>query len=296
MSMLNLPTDVLRSFIAVAETGGVTAAAAFVGRTQPAVTQQLQKLEEVTGAALFSRVGRRLALTEAGESLLGYARQMLLLNDEAVARLRAEDVSGAVRAGLPNDFAVSFLPEILGEFAAEHAGVRPEVACDLSVNLLAGLAKGRHDLVIALQPDTGAQGPGEEISTARVWSERLVWAAPRRYRPRPGVPVPLIVYPRGCLYRARITDALDRAGQPWRVVYESPSLEGLRAAVEAGLGVTAISENTMPRALHRPASGAGLPGLADVEVGLFYRRGRLPDAGLPLVNHVIQKLDAAHGS
>lgn len=297
--MLNLPTDVLRSFVAVAEAGGVTAASALVGRTQPAVTQQIQKLEDLTGTALFRRAGRRLSLTDAGETLLGYARQMLLVNDEAVARLRAEDLSGAVRVGLPNDFAVSFLPEILGEFAAGHAEVRLEVNCDLSVNLLAGLAKGRHDLVIALKPET-LPGAPDEISTARVWRERLVWAGPRRFRPKPDAPVPLIVYPKGCFYRARITDALDRAGQPWRVAYESPSLEGLRAAVEAGLGVTAISETTMPsalqHALHRPAAGAGLPGLADIEVGLFYRRGRLPGAGLALVNHVIEKLDAAHGS
>ncbi len=290
--MINLPTDVLRSFVAVAETGGVTSAGEVVGRTQPAVTQQIQKLEALTGTALFRRAGRTLVLTAAGETLLGYARQMLLLNDEALSRLADTALDGVVRVGLPNDFAVSLLPEILGAFAEAHPKVRLEVGCDLSVSLLTALARGRHDLVIALRPSDLPERVAGRIATAQVWSERLVWAGPRRFRPVPGEPVPLIVYPEGCLYRARITAALDQAGLGWRVAYESPSLEGLRAAVEAGLGVTAISERTLPRALHRPGAGAGLPGLADVTAGLFHRPGQLEGPALALINHVIGRLDA----
>ena len=280
--MITLPTELLRALVAVADAGGVTRAAEGLGRTQPAVSLQIKRLEEMVGQVLFDRANRAFGLTPAGETLTGYARRTLLLHDEAVARVMRPEPVGAVRVGLPNDFAVTLLPGILGGFAAEFPEVSLEVGCALSHLLLDALGEGDRDMVIAM---TGGEG---HPAAARMWSERLVWCGIEGAGADGGGPVPLIVYPEGCTYRKRMIDALERSGRAWRVVYTSPSLAGLTAAVQAGLGVTALSERTAPPALKRRT--AGLPPLADVSIGIYVGEG-LSDAAVRLVNFMIAALD-----
>jgi DNA-binding transcriptional LysR family regulator len=280
--MITIPTELLQALVAVADAGGVTRAAEALGRTQPAVSLQIKRLEEAVGQNLFDRSNRAFGLTSAGETLTGYARRILLLHDEAVARMMRPEPAGAVRVGLPNDFAVTFLPGILGSFAAEFPDVSLEVGCALSHSLLAALSGGDWDMVVAM---TGGEG---HPAAARIWNERLVWCGMAGAGVDDGGPVPLIAYPEGCTYRKRMIDALERAGRGWRVVYTSPSLAGLTAAVQAGLGVTALSERTAPAELIRDATG--LPRPADVSVGLYVGEG-LSDAAVRLVNFMIAALE-----
>jgi DNA-binding transcriptional LysR family regulator len=280
--MVTIPTELLRALVAVADSGGITRAAETLGRTQPAVSLQIKRLEEMVGRPLLIRSGRGPGLTPAGETLIGYARRILLLHDEAVARVMRPEPEGTVRVGLPNDFAVTLLPRILGEFAAEFPEVSLEVGCALSHSLLGDLDADRWDIVVAM---TGGEG---HPAAARVWQERLVWCGLDGAAGDPGTPAHLIAYPEGCTYRRRMADALDRCGRGWRVAYGSASLAGLTAAVKAGLGVTALSERTAPMELHYP--GRDLPPLADVSVGLYVGE-RLSDAAVRLVNYLIAALD-----
>ncbi len=280
--MITIPTELLRALVAVADAGGVTRAAEGLGRTQPAVSLQIKRLEEMVGQVLFERANRAFGLTPAGETLTGYARRILLLHDEAVARVMRPEPAGAVRVGLPNDFAVTLLPGILGGFAAEFPDVSLEVGCTLSHSLLDALAGGDRDIIVAM---TGGES---HPAAARMWSERLVWCGIEGAGANGGGPIPLIAYPEGCTYRKRMIDALERSGRAWRVVYSSPSLAGLTAAVHAGLGVTALSERTAPVELICKAGG--LPRLADVSVGIYVGEG-LSDAAVRLVNFMIAALD-----
>jgi DNA-binding transcriptional LysR family regulator len=285
--MITIPTELLRALVAVADAGGVTRAAEGLGRTQPAVSLQIKRLEETVGQVLFDRSNRAFDLTPAGETLIGYARRILLLHDEAVARVMRSEPAGQVRVGLPNDFAVTLLPGILGNFAAEFPAVSLEVGCALSHSLLDALAGGEWDMIIAM---TGGE---PHPAAARIWDERLVWCGAGGAGSDDGSPVPLIAYPEGCTYRKRMIDALERSGRGWRVAYSSASLAGLTAAVQAGLGVTALSERTAPPELIY--KGAGLPRLTDVSVGLYVGEG-LSDAAVRLVNFMIDALDDAHGA
>lgn len=287
--MINLPMDLLRSFVTIADIGNLTRAAERLGRSQPAVSLQLKRLEELTGVSLFDRAGRQLRLTAAGEGLIIHARQILCLNDEAVSSLQDDPVEGTIRVGLPNDFAVSYLPVILGRFAAAHPDVALDVNCAISRELLEGLDQGDYEVVIALLGDRSGR------PAAKVWSERLVWAGGSKMARSEADPLALIAYPEGCTYRRHAIDALGRAGRAWRLAYVSPSLSGIFAAVEAGLGVTVLSESTLPPELRRLAADEGLPGLPDVEVGLFYRPETLSQPAIRLVNFALAAMDERHG-
>ena len=281
----NLPMDLLRCFVTIVDLGGLTRAGEALGRSQPAISQQLKRLEELAGSQLIWREGREFALTETGERLIVYARQILFLNDEAVSRLIKSKVKGRVRVGLPNDFAVTFLPEILGRFKETHADITLEVDCDISKGLLERLKQGDFDLVIAL-------GAGDLAETAaKIWNERLAWVAGPGTAAGQSDPMPLIAYPEGCIYRQHATQALNRAGRAWRVTYSSSSLSGIFAAVEAGLGVTVLAESTIPGRLQRLSVEEGFPGLPDVEVGIHYNPERLSDSALRLINYAIAAMD-----
>ena len=285
--MITLPTELLRALVAVADSGGMTRAAEGLGRTQPAVSLQIKRLEEAVGQVLFDRTNRAFGLTPAGDTLIGYARRILLLHDEAVARVMRPEPAGAVRVGLPNDFAVTLLSGILGDFAAEFPDVSLEVGCALSHSLLDALGSGDWDMVVAM---TGGE---PHPAAARIWDKRLVWCGAAGTGADDSNPVPLIAYPEGCTYRKRMIDALERSGRGWRVAYSSASLAGLTAAVQAGLGVTALSERTAPPELIY--KGAGLPPPANVSVGLYVGEG-LSDAAVRLVNFMIDALDEEHGA
>lgn len=288
--MRNMQTDLLRTFATVADLRSFTRAGEALGRSQPAISLQIKRLEEVVRASLFERDGAPLRLTPAGELLATYARQILFLHDEALSRLLRPILTGTVRVGLPNDFAVALLPEVLADFVATNPDVRLDVTCDISAALLRGLGEGRHDVIVAMT--AGQAAP----AAAKLWAERLAWVAGAACRIGDAAPVPLVAYPEGCTYRARMTETLSHAGMPWRIACTTASLASLQAAVQAGLGVTVLAANTVPAGLVALPPDSGFPGLADATVGLYYARDTLTGPAQHLVNFVIRRLDAVHGS
>jgi len=241
MAYLNLDMDVLRTLVTAQQLGGFNRAAGQIGRSQSAVSQQIRKLEEQVGEALFRKQGRGLIPTEAGDLVLAYARRILELNDEAVVALRGRAVEGVVRFGLPADFAESWLPLALGRFKRAHPAVRIEATVDRNRRLLDRLDRGELDLVLTLN---NADRPDAE----RLASLPMVWIGPASGEPvsLPGEPIPLVVFDAPCFFREAGLGALDRAGLAWRVAFTSASLAGLWAAVEAGLGITLRTATGLP--------------------------------------------------
>jgi DNA-binding transcriptional LysR family regulator len=231
-----LDLDLLRSFVSVVDAGGFTRAGERVHRTQSTVSQQIKRLEDTIGRPLLHRTGKRVAPTEEGERLLSYARRILALADEAHQVIAQSPSEGVVRLGLPEDFAASRLAQVLARFARSHQGARLDVRCDLSVRLRDDLDRGELDLVL-FKRDAGERGG------IACWPERLSWIASRRRElDVRRDPVPLVVFPQGCLYRNRAIHALEAAGRAWYIAYSSPNFYGIQAAVSVGLGVSILPQ------------------------------------------------------
>lgn len=282
--MINLPTELLRTFVKAVDTGSFTRAGELVGRTQSAVSLQVRRLEEMLDAPLFVRGTHRMRLTDAGTMLAGYARRMLALNDEAVASLRRPAVAGCVRLGTPHEYTASLLPVILGKFAQSHPGVMLEVTCDLSKNLLARQQKGEFDLVIALHDDP------DEPGGTKVLTEPLVWVTSPDHARHEQRPLSLVVAPPPCIYRNRVMQALNRLALPWRVAYTSSSYSGITAAVRAGLGVTLLAASTVPEGVRTLGEREGLPAMGYLDVRLHTRPDGSSEAVDCLADYIASSL------
>nr|QDP22515.1 LysR family transcriptional regulator [Bradyrhizobium cosmicum] len=231
-----LDLELLRSFVSVVEAGGFTRAGERVHRTQSTVSQQIKRLEEDVGQVLLHRDGKDVRPTEAGERLLSYARRLLTLAEEARDVLREPDSEGAVRLGIPEDFAAYRLAKLLGAFSRSHPGLRLDVRADQSKNLSRDLDRGELDLAL-FKREAGAKG------AIAVWPEKVHWVTSKSHRVDVNASsVPLIGFPLGCLYRAGAIHALESAGRAWHMSYSSSSLAGIQAAVAAGMGLSILSE------------------------------------------------------
>lgn len=289
MRRIHFDLDVLRSFALGIELGSFAKAAERLGRSTSAVSAQLKKLEDQAGAPLLRKAGRGLALTDAGETLLGYARRLLELNDEAAAAVRGVELEGWVRLGLQEDFGEGLLPEVLGRFARAHPRVRVEVRIARNAELLERVDAGRLDLALAW--DAGAGGAHAE----RVGEVPMRWigatGAPPLER-RDGEPLPLVVLEAPCLLRSAAIAALDRAGMPWRIAFTSASLAGTWAAVAAGLGVSVRTPLGLPGRVRALAAGeAGLPALPTLGLGLHRAEAQPPAAVSRLAALLLQSLE-----
>src|ERR1700759_2460444 len=231
-----LDLELLRSFVSVVESGGFTRAGERVHRTQSTVSQQIKRLEDDVGQPLLNGPGRDVPPTEAGERLLSYARRLLSLAEEARDVLARPTNEGAVRLGVPGDFAAYRLAKLLGSFSRSHPGVRLDVRADQSMNLKRDLDRG--DLDLALFKRTAGERGG-----IAVWPERVHWVTSKSHpRHTSAGTVPLIGFPTGCLYRAGAIHALESAGRTWHMAYTSSNLAGIQAAVAAGMGLSILSE------------------------------------------------------
>ena len=236
-----LDLDLLRTFALVQETGTLARAARRVGRTLSAVSLQLKRLESQCGRPLLRRSGRRLVLNPDGERVLAEGRRMLALNDRLLESLR-EDAPGILRLGLPQDVAERLLPQALARFARARPRVQLEVRVERNLTLREMLAGGALDLAITFDPEAG--GPEQVHLPVR-------WLASPELRWERGAALPLVLFEPPCTFRRLALEGLDRAGLPWRVVFSSPSLSGLWAAVSAGLGVTVRTELAIPPRVSR---------------------------------------------
>ncbi|PWC40382.1 LysR substrate-binding domain-containing protein [Azospirillum sp. TSO22-1] len=261
MAPTNLDMDVLRALVIATELGGFGRAAERLGRSQSAISLQMKKLEDQVGLPLFRKNGRGVTLTEIGDTLLDYARRIIALNDEALSVARGGAMDGTVRIGFPEDLADRWLPGVLGAFHRAHPRVRFEA--QVGRDLRDHIARGGLDLALVFGDIDGA-----ENGQALVARLPLVWIGPRGYRPDPAAPLPLALLDGPCPFRRHGTARLDQSGRAWRNTFTSPSLAGLWAAVEAGLGVTVRTPLGLPDTLAPLDPRLALPSLPSVALEL----------------------------
>ncbi|WP_439624461.1 LysR substrate-binding domain-containing protein [Shinella sp.] len=263
VSSRNFDMDVLRTFVTGVRFGSFAKAAEALGRTPPAVSLQLKKLSDLSGQTLFTKQGRGLALTDAGEALYDYAVRILELNDEAMMMLgSSRSLDGWLRIGIPQDFAETSLPPVLGRFSRAHPKLRVEARVDRGAKLVAAVERGDLDMAVTW-------GGQKSAHCRHIATHPIVWIAAADYELPPGEPVPLIAFDPPCSFRAAAVDALSAAGRDWRQVFASPGLAGLWAAVTAGLGVTIRTTTGMPPHLRvLDPERAGLPALGNVDLML----------------------------
>lgn len=272
--MMDIDTALLRTFITLAENRSFTKTAQRIGRTQSATSMQIARLEDQLSCRLFKREKRTVSLTPEGERLLGYARQIVDLNNAMFSRFREPDIKGTIRFGSPEDFATYYLPDILAHFTQAHPRAGLNVTCDLTLNLIHDFERRKYDLIVI------KQAPGHVYPGAQpLWRERLVWAggdpAERKTRfsriLQARTPLPLVLSPAPCVYRQRAIDALTHAAVRWKATYTSPSFSGVLAAVKAGLGYTILPRAMLPPGLAPMDPGRGWPKLQDAELCLLAR-------------------------
>lgn len=277
MSTPQLDPDLLRAFIAVAEHRSFTGAAASLNRTQSAVSTQIKRLEDQLGLKLFVRSTNRVNLTVAGEGLVSYARRILSLGEEAVARLRQHEIAGQVRLGVMDDYGTILMPPILKAFYNSYPGIELHMETGLTAGMIGRVGKA-YDVVIAMH------GRNEK-SGELLRHERAVWAGSPELNVRDLDPLPVALYPSGCLFRDWAISALDRTARRWRIAFISHSLAAVEAIVAQGLAVTVVKEGTFPRSLRMLGTADGLPALPTAEIRLHASPTAQPPAIL-LARHL----------
>ncbi len=292
MSRLLFDLDVLRSFVTGVELGSFAKAADRVGRSTSAVSAQLKKLEEQAGTPIFRKAGRGLALTEAGETMLTYARRLLDLNDEAAVAIRGGELEGWVRLGLQEDFGETLLPQVLGRFARAHPKVRIEARVVRNAELVERVTSGRLDLALAWS--NGYQSAHCE----RIAEVPMCWVGPAEaltgWRADGGEPLPLSVLEAPCLLRDAATRALDHAGIAFRIAFVSPSLGGLWAATAAGLGITIRTPLGLPDKVRRlDGDRSGLPLLPKLDLVLHRAEAEPEPAARRLAAIIVESVKGA---
>ncbi|WP_394840335.1 LysR substrate-binding domain-containing protein [Pendulispora rubella] len=261
---VTLDLDTLRTLVTADTLGGYGQAAAQLGRTPSAISLQMKRLQADVGVTLFRKRGRGLALTEAGELVLRYARRMLEFNDELLDAVGGAAKAGSIGLGCCQDFADAVLPAALARFGELYPRAQLEVRIEGNAVLVDAVGKGKLDLAIAI-------GHAERATAQTLAEVELAWIAGRDFVRRKGEPLPLVLLGPQCAFRKAAIDALDAAGVAWRLAAVSPSPSGLWAAARAGLGVTLRAPIGLPPELVASKSLFGLPRLGTFPVTLHSR-------------------------
>ncbi len=285
MRNVNLPTDLLRAFVTVIEVKSYTRAADLLNRSQPAVSLQIKRLEDLVGYKLIRQKGRSMIVSEKGEALAMHARQILRLNDLAMGLFERYDTSDQLRIGLPLDYGVRLLQRKLTELIRENKNLNIIVQCDLSTNLHDALLRDELDIIVALYQK------GDPQYLVRHWSEQPFWVGSDNARPGAHGDLPLVAHPPGCVYRQRMTDGLRSVRRGWNVVFSSPAIEAVQQAVRDGLGFSCLTSPTSQEGLRRIDPGEGLPPLEPLHIGLFYRQTRLGSWGNLVADHLTETIE-----
>jgi len=257
---MELQIDLLRTFLAIIDTGGFTKAAEVVHRSQSAISLQVKRLEDIIGQPLFKRSGPSFTLTSKGETLVPYARRMLRLHNETMAAMTTPEIVGSVRLGIIDDYAARFLPEILTTFAKTYPNVQVSVRCDPSEVLLSSLARGGLDLALV----TGSDKEKGEV----IRHDPAVWVTSANHLVHEIDPVPLVVFHAENVVRKWPTEALDAINKDYRIAYESPSEAGIHAIVSAGLAVAIMYKSVVPEVFRILGRKEGFPDLPVAKIVL----------------------------
>lgn len=279
----NLDLSALRSFVTVADVGGVTRAAGYLNLTQSAVSMQIKRLEESLGLSLFLRAARKLALSPDGEQLLSYGRRMLALNDEALSLLSAQACAGEIRLGVPHDVVYPAIPGILKRMAQAYPRVRINLVSSFTILMKQDFARGAFDVMLTTEetPDEGA-----EVLSAR----SLVWVGAEDGNAWQRRPLRL-GFKDTCIFRPRAQAALEAAGIPWEMATGGESEQAVEATVAADLAVSVRMIGSIPEGMVPISGDNQLPPVGEMKLGL-YRAGRRNDEAIDLL---VSELRCAYG-
>ncbi|MCM0082273.1 LysR family transcriptional regulator [Geomonas sp. Red32] len=261
MRLQDLQIDWLKCFVAVVDSGSLSAAAPELYRSQSAVSMQLKKLEAALGCQLLVRGPRQHQLTAEGQRMQGYARRMLDLHAETQAAFHGEELSGRIRLGVPDDYAAKYLTPVLKRFAANHGSVEILLNCEQSTSLIPLVEAGELDLALVSR-DHPRQG-------TLLFYEPMVWVGSPQFQVWRRDPLPIAVYESASLARRSAINSLALQGRRYRVVYNSSSLAGQIAAVESGLAVAVLTQCSAPPHLEILGSDHGFGPLQPVEVSVY---------------------------
>ncbi len=286
--MRNLDITTLRSFVAVADHGGVTRAAGFLHLTQSAVSMQLKRLEELLGLELLDRSGRTIALTASGEQLLGYARRMIALNDEVISKLTDQAFEGEVVLGVPHDIVYPAIPRVLKRFNAEFPRVRVQLVSSYTVQLKEMFQRGECDLILTTEA-TRIEGAETVAELPLKWIGAPGGSAWRKN------PIPLALG-RRCMFRPQVIAALNAAGVPWELSVETENDRTIEATVSADLAVHAMLDGTEAAHLEQIDSGGLLPELPEHFINLYGQDAQKDPVVNALVDLVRQNFQMLGGS
>ena len=284
-----LDLDQLQSFCVIADCGSFTEAARRVFKTQSAVSMQIKRLEERLGEALFSREGRSITLTSQGVELYARARRMLRINAEIVDHFSDTELTGSIRFGVPDDYAVRLLPVILSQFQRTHPKIAVDVKCLSSDDLLAGMHSGKFDLIVFTQ---GTQHEFGELFRI----EKMHWVGGRHGVAVMSDPLPLAVGDQSCCWRSDGVDALNNRGIDYRIAYTSSNATAITSAVLSDLAIGILPESALQQGMQVLDDKHNLPRLPDAQIGVMrasHAYGGIYDA---LSNHIVASLGNLEGN
>ncbi len=278
-----LDLDQLQSFCAIADCGSFTEAARRVNKTQSAVSMQIKRLEERLGQSLLAREGRSVTLTAHGEALYAKARKMLRTNAEIMDHFSDGVLSGSIRFGVPDDYAVRLLPVILSSFQRTHPKIAVDVSCMASEELLNGMRAGRYDLIVFTQGTE--QNYGELFRT-----EKMHWVTSHGGRALASEPLAIACGPQCCIWRKDALEALDRTGKDYRIAYTSSNATAISSAVLSDLAIGFLPESALQPGMRVINDDYGLPRVGDAQIALMrasHAYGGIYDA---LASHIVQSM------
>lgn len=255
-----LDLELLKTLAAVVETGSFSLAAHRVGRSQSAISMQIQKLEATIGKPLLLRGPKKVSPTPAGNDLLAYAHRLLKISDEAWARVTRPEETGTVRLGVPEDYTTALLPPILERFGQDHPRVTVELSCASTTDLTQDMEDGRLDLAIVTR--------FAEFPATVLRREPMVWVASPRHAVWEKDPLPVALF-QTCAARANILKALADTDRRFIATYSSASLAGMATIVQAGLAVAGMALCSVPPSVSIVGEKEGLPPIRDLEIGLL---------------------------
>jgi DNA-binding transcriptional LysR family regulator len=266
MNLLSLDIRMLRSLISVVDTGSITETARRLGRTQPAITLQIQRLEQILGKALFRTENRRMFLTPEGDMVLTYAKSILRLHDELLFRLSSPELQGHVVLGTPDLYAAYMLPSILSVFKEAFPRIQVELRCALSAPTVERVQRGDVDVALVT-------GMRKFSGGLVVHQEQLVWIVGEHSNAQFDDPVRLALLPPGNIYREHAINYIERAGRKWQLACVSESVGGLQAAVFAGMAVTVLGRCALVSGMRELTPAEGFPTLPKIDLLLYKAPG-----------------------
>lgn len=264
ISTNQLDSDLLRTFVAITDSGSFTQGANRISRSQSAVSLQIKRLEEILGQAVFVRRSRGIALTPTGEKLHPIARQIVNTLDTAIGQLRVDALTGSIQLGIPDEYGATILPDVIARFARNHPQVELEVQCGFSAKFPDALARKKLDIAVY-----AVESPVKGAVVLR--KEATHWVTSTKHLVHEQDPVPIALFDRACWWRDTALEALDRSGKRYRVVYTSESVTGVLAAISAGVAVGLLSESSLSDDKRVLTKADGFPKLPQSALVLEHR-------------------------